>query len=73
MSGELNKLFRENLKKNNFVNYSVSHSHAEVCPICHGSGKITDSLTGYTPTNTEPNTRYCHGCGGKGWVSVQDR
>ena len=30
--------------------------HAEVCPICHGSGKYEE--------------RKCHGCDGRGWVKV---
>lgn len=33
-------------------------AHAETCPVCRGKG----SLLGDT----------CHGCGGKGWVTVED-
>jgi hypothetical protein len=35
-------------------------SHAELCPVCKGSGKhqVVDQA--------------CHGCDGKGWVTVQD-
>ena len=35
--------------------------HAEVCPLCKGSGWKTD-LTGVV----------CHGCNGRGWVEVND-
>ncbi len=38
--------------------------HAEICPVCKGTGKIRKK-TGYP----EP-TKTCHGCGGKGWVEV---
>jgi len=44
-------------------------AHAEVCPICGGSGAIGAAI-GYIPgTATDP---ICHGCGGCGWVSVPD-
>ncbi len=33
-------------------------AHAEICPVCKGNGKV------------EKET--CHGCGGKGWVQVDD-
>ena len=43
-------------------------THAERCPICYGSGKVSDpdygKFTGAQPTKT------CHGCGGSGWVTV---
>jgi DnaJ-class molecular chaperone len=39
-------------------------SHAEVCPVCDGEGKVAGILP------NEKNT--CHGCAGKGWVAVQD-
>jgi len=39
--------------------------HAEMCPICQGSGYLDDpSLPG--------GRRECHGCGGLGWVAVPD-
>jgi len=40
-------------------------AHAERCPICYGKGTIPDKYN----TNTEHK---CHGCDGKGWVSVAD-
>lgn len=46
-------------------------SHAERCPVCNGSGKVktgdlysTIGLYEFLP---------CHGCGGCGWVTVQDQ
>jgi len=33
-------------------------SHAEICPVCKGKGKIDD--------------KPCHGCGGLGWITIQD-
>ena len=44
-------------------------SHSEVCPICHGKGELTtydESSTGNRTTKT------CHGCNGKGWITVED-
>ena len=31
---------------------------AQLCPVCHGSGKYTGDK--------------CHGCNGKGWVQVPE-
>ena len=44
-------------------------SHAELCPVCGGSGEVwrsdpNTSSVGYYTT--------CHGCGGCGWVIVPD-
>lgn len=33
-------------------------THAELCPVCKGLGKI--------------NEKPCHGCDGKGWITVHD-
>ena len=33
-------------------------THAEKCPVCSGSGEYAD--------------KKCHGCKGKGWVTVSD-
>ena len=35
-------------------------THVEICPICHGKGVL------------EPDGRYCNGCGGRGWIEVND-
>jgi len=32
--------------------------HAEKCPVCNGSGKYEE--------------KDCHGCNGKGWITVED-
>lgn len=42
-------------------------AHAERCPVCGGSGKLRDD--GKT---TCPMPKTCHGCSGKGWITVQD-
>lgn len=45
-------------------------SHAEKCPVCCGKGYISpDVQTSYSAPI--PN-KTCHGCGGQGWVTVQD-
>ena len=38
--------------------------HAELCPVCKGSGKWWD------PRDNKLHT--CHGCQGMGWVAVPD-
>ena len=43
-------------------------NHAEKCPVCNGTGKIS---TGNSST-AGPVEEVCHGCGGKGWVTVED-
>ena len=32
-------------------------SHAEICPVCSGKGKVEEE-------------RQCHGCAGLGWITV---
>ena len=44
-------------------------AHAERCPVCYGSGKLQ---TGTEAGGTNPAFNVCYGCGGKGWVEVQD-
>ena len=44
-------------------------AHAEKCPVCGGSGKaVPEGPWGGGPS-TYPT---CHGCQGKGWVTVED-
>jgi len=53
-------------------------AHAQKCPICKGTGRMT-----YTEYYGPPNTTYdsfvttingsCRGCDGKGWVEVSDK
>jgi len=42
-------------------------AHAELCPVCSGSGK---TLKGHVGTAIHQEKQVCHGCGGKGWVTV---
>ncbi len=43
-------------------------NHAEKCPVCKGAGKVSSN----NASTTGPYFGTCHGCGGKGWVTVQD-
>ncbi len=46
-------------------------SHAERCPVCKGSGRITPRHD-HLSTTPAPTPASCHGCDGKGWVVVPD-
>ena len=43
-------------------------AHAEICPICQGSGRIIIDGEHCTVPISNP----CHGCNGSGWVTVAD-
>lgn len=43
-------------------------SHAEKCPVCDGKGTVTIG----TNTTIGSYEKVCHGCNGRGWVTVQD-
>ena len=43
-------------------------SHSEICPLCKGKGIIDN----YKLLKSRRNDK-CHGCDGKGWVSVEDK
>ena len=51
-------------------------AHAEKCPICLGSGKITDwsrfEESKRATNGLESIESPCHGCNGKGWIEVRD-
>ena len=43
-------------------------AHAEVCPICNGSGTVAIP---YDPNTTSVSMhKVCRGCNGVGWVTV---
>lgn len=44
-------------------------THAERCPVCNGTGKLQN--WSYSTSSASLSTT-CHGCGGKGWVTVGD-
>lgn len=44
--------------------------HAELCPVCQGTGKITKKLK--EAITAADLCKICHGCGGKGWVEISD-
>lgn len=45
-------------------------SKAQICPICMGKGKIMDYQGQYVAVSDK--YIICHGCGGKGWVTIRD-
>lgn len=46
-------------------------AHAEICPVCKGSGKLKNYPDLDQPSTTVPAPDVtCHGCGGCGWVTV---
>ena len=49
---------------------------AVLCPVCNGSGKVTDPAVcrwkDTTNVQLTPPTIPCHGCEGKGWVEVRE-
>lgn len=45
--------------------------HAEICPVCKGTGKYKE----YWDYGTSTSASYehtCHGCNGAGWITVTD-
>lgn len=47
-------------------------NHAEKCPVCGGSGELSENEE-IRGTGKSRNFVYvCHGCNGKGWVVVPD-
>jgi len=44
-------------------------SHAELCPVCRGAGRLPMFPAG---TSTAGPTVACHECEGSGWVRVMD-
>jgi len=40
------------------------------CPVCNGSGSILVSDYRGMWTSSAASAQTCHGCGGKGWVTV---
>lgn len=49
-------------------------AHAEKCPVCKGVGSV-EKLINSNSEGTAMEAVYvsaCHGCGGQGWVQVND-
>ena len=46
-------------------------NHAEICPVCRGSGKYKETYN-MNYTNATYIEKTCHGCQGKGWVIVPE-
>ena len=49
-------------------------SHSEKCPVCNGTGKIVrwDGWGMGDAASVKARMQHCHGCGGRGWVQVED-
>jgi RecJ-like exonuclease len=47
-------------------------SHAELCPVCNGTGEVVDKMWQSTTARPINNGLVCHGCHGMGWVTVYD-
>lgn len=45
--------------------------HAEICPVCNGTGLYKEYLKEQT-TIGPISIKTCHGCNGKGWVTIDD-
>ena len=56
-------------------------SHSEICPVCNGTGIFRviryEQLGTPYPFIGGPikyyNENPCHGCNGKGWITVEDK
>lgn len=52
-------------------------SHSEICPVCGGAGKIKTYLDplgfGYSTSGKTYTEKICHGCQGKGWITIEDK
>ena len=46
-------------------------AHAETCPVCGGRGSVALGIVDNTST-VQQYPLLCHGCGGLGWVTVED-
>jgi len=44
-------------------------SHAEICPVCNGSGEVWKELNPGT-SGSHGQKQTCNGCGGLGWITV---
>jgi len=55
---------------NTLANNQKHMSHGEKCVICNGDGKIPSATL--KPTKKVFKEK-CHGCSGKGWVTIHDR
>lgn len=47
-----------------------TEAQAQLCPVCKGEGIIKNNNYSTTSSNI-PITKTCHGCDGKGWVTIR--
>ena len=51
----------------------MSNCHSEKCPVCNGTGLVGESYPNYgSSTGGFYTQKTCHGCHGKGWITVWD-
>lgn len=43
-------------------------NHAEICPVCKGTGKV--EVFQVIPNSTVKKFTICNGCNGRGWIVV---
>jgi DnaJ-class molecular chaperone len=43
---------------------------AQLCPVCKGAGSFA-ILADPQSTCVYPSSKPCHGCGGQGWITIQ--
>jgi len=60
---------KDKSNESNLLGEFSVRSHAEICPVCGGSGKVIPKIN-YMPSAV-PQPVTCHGCGGLGWVTVK--
>ncbi len=52
-------------------------AHAEICPVCKGSGQTRVTQVVLTPDTVGSREQLvwgrCHGCDGRGWIEVSDQ
>ena len=47
-------------------------THAEICPVCKGKGRIPENYPVPYCDTPSKKLKVCHGCGGNGWIEVSD-
>lgn len=52
------------------TNQIVQNTHAELCPVCHGTGRYQQSFDTNLTGVKSYYEKTCHGCDGRGWVVV---
>ena len=49
-------------------------NHIEICPVCQGTGRYKEYTSFRDKTTIQTYIeRTCHGCNGKGWISLKQK